>query len=65
MEYINSSLKYLNSESERKLYIHKNYHDRLDIINNKYIIEENIQTMIKVYHSIKLFNSRCKQVLNT
>jgi hypothetical protein len=49
MEYIISSLKYLDEELERKTeYINKNYHDKIDRVNFKYIIEENILTMIKV-----------------
>ncbi len=49
MEYINSSLKYLEQENERKTeYINKNYHAKVDKINHKFVIEENIQTLIKV-----------------
>jgi len=49
MEYIDSSTKYLDSESERKEYINKKYHDKLDNINNKYIIEENMKKLISVF----------------
>jgi hypothetical protein len=56
MEYINSCLKYLTSEMERKLeYIHKNYHDKIDRVNHKQMIEENIMTMIKVCFNYVIF----------
>jgi hypothetical protein len=49
IEYINSALRYINLENERKLeYIHKNYRSKIDRINIKYLIEENIHTLIKV-----------------
>lgn len=55
IEYINSSLKYLEQENERKNeYIHKNYHCKIDRINHKYLIEDNIQTLIKVSRTFYL-----------
>jgi len=48
LEYINSSIKYLESEIERKDYFNKKYHERIDSINHKFVIEDNIDAMIKV-----------------
>lgn len=48
-EYVRSSLKYLEEEQRRKEeYIHRNYHDALDKINFKYLMEENAKNLAKV-----------------
>jgi hypothetical protein len=53
-EYIKSALKYLDEEDQRKTeYIHRNFHDKIDKTNYKYLIEANAKTLAKMETGIR------------
>lgn len=48
-EYIKSCLKYLKEEEERKnMFISRDFHNSLDVLNNKFLIEENSKILASV-----------------
>jgi cullin-4 len=53
-EYINSALKFLDEEEHRKNeYINKSFHDKIDKINFKHLIELNAKTLAKMETGIR------------
>lgn len=53
-EYIRSALKYLDEEDNRKAeYIHKSYHERIDKVNHKHLIELNAKSIGKMETGIR------------
>lgn len=59
-EYIKSALKYLDEEDHRKTeYIHKTYHERIDKVNFKHLIEFNAKTLAKMETGVRyMFNNK-------
>lgn len=54
LEYVKSSLKYLDEEEARKSeYFNKAFHDRIDRVNFKYLIELNAKTIAKMDTGIR------------
>lgn len=54
-EYVKSALEYLKDEEVRKsLFINKEFHDQLDLINTKILIESHSKTLTKVIKRYKL-----------
>lgn len=59
-EYIRSSLKYLDEEDVRKSdYLHKSFHDKIDKVNFKYLIDLNAKTLAKMETGVRyMFNNK-------
>jgi hypothetical protein len=59
-EYIRSALKYLDEEDARKSeYIHKSFHERIDRVNFKHLIELVAKNLAKMETGIRyMFNNK-------